>query len=116
MVRTSVPPFFVSFKTVVPAQAGIHTEFLMKVDLDSTQWVSVPQYGFPLPRERRVLATRPHPTRYNPGMPTSDLESTSLLTGLAPVIAADTRILILGSFPGARPLAAQQLLRASSYA
>lgn len=41
-------------------------------------------------------------------MPRTDLESTSLLTGLAPVIAADTRVLILGSFPGARSLAAQQ--------
>ncbi|MFC5551713.1 DNA-deoxyinosine glycosylase [Massilia aerilata] len=41
-------------------------------------------------------------------MPSSDLESTSLLTGLAPVIAPDTRILILGSFPGAQSLAAQQ--------
>jgi hypothetical protein len=41
-------------------------------------------------------------------MPTSELESTSLLTGLAPVIAPDTRILILGSFPGAASLAAQQ--------
>jgi hypoxanthine-DNA glycosylase len=37
-----------------------------------------------------------------------DLEPTSLLTGLAPVIAPDTRILILGSFPGAASLAAQQ--------
>ncbi|ALK99836.1 2-hydroxyacid dehydrogenase [Massilia sp. WF1] len=41
-------------------------------------------------------------------MRTSDLESTSLLTGLAPVIAPDTRILILGSFPGAASLAARQ--------
>ena len=41
-------------------------------------------------------------------MPPSNLEPTSLLTGLAPVIAPDTRILILGSFPGAASLAAQQ--------
>jgi len=32
----------------------------------------------------------------------------SLLTGLAPVIAPDTRIVILGSFPGAASLAARQ--------
>jgi hypoxanthine-DNA glycosylase len=39
-------------------------------------------------------------------MPTSTVSSQ--LTGLAPVIAPDTRILILGSFPGAASLAAQQ--------
>ena len=39
-------------------------------------------------------------------MPTSS--DSSELTGLAPVIAPDTRILILGSFPGAASLAAQQ--------
>jgi hypothetical protein len=50
-------------------------------------------------RERATAFFR---RRYNRAM------SSPLLTGLAPVIAPDTRILILGSFPGNASLAAQQ--------
>ena len=35
-------------------------------------------------------------------------DNSPLLTGLAPVLSATTRILILGSFPGAQSLAAVQ--------
>ncbi|MEN3274867.1 MAG: hypothetical protein V7631_657 [Massilia sp.] len=35
-------------------------------------------------------------------------DNPDLLTGLAPVLSATTRILILGSFPGAKSLAAAQ--------
>jgi len=44
--------------------------------------------------------------RYNACMHSST--DSAQLTGLAPVIVPDTRILILGSFPGAASLAAQQ--------
>jgi hypoxanthine-DNA glycosylase len=41
-------------------------------------------------------------------MSIQSIAASPLLTGLAPVIAPNTRILILGSFPGAQSLAAQQ--------
>jgi hypothetical protein len=41
-------------------------------------------------------------------MTTSAHIESTLLTGLAPILDADIRILILGSFPGAQSLAAAQ--------
>jgi hypothetical protein len=45
---------------------------------------------------------------YNSAMTTPAPQDTALLTGLAPVLDTNVRILILGSFPGARSLAAAQ--------
>ena len=45
---------------------------------------------------------------YNPCMTTSASHDSALLTGLAPVLDTNVRILILGSFPGAQSLAAAQ--------
>jgi len=42
-----------------------------------------------------------------------EFTSSNALSGLAPVIDARTRILVLGSFPGAASLAAQQYLARS---
>ncbi len=45
---------------------------------------------------------------YNRRMTTPAPFDSTLLTGLAPVLDLETRILILGSFPGAQSLAAAQ--------
>jgi len=42
--------------------------------------------------------------------------SSPTLTGLAPVIAFDTRVLVLGSFPGAALAGGGQILCATAYA
>jgi hypothetical protein len=45
---------------------------------------------------------------YNRGMTTPAPIESTLLTGLAPVLDTNVRILILGSFPGAQSLASAQ--------
>lgn len=55
----------------------------------------------------------PPPTQYAPPFSGLDIEASESerghqLRGLAPVLAGDTRILVLGSFPGAVSLARQQ--------
>ena len=58
---------------------------------------------------RRLLSRWPRAEGgYNHGMTTPLPLENNLLTGLAPVIDRGTRILILGSFPGAKSLAAAQ--------
>ena len=47
-----------------------------------------------------------HPSSYDSTL--REMPPSTRLTGLAPVISPDTRLVVLGSFPGAASLAAQQ--------